>query len=117
MKTGSPPPIPGAAGTPQIPLGCTSLGLSTNQTCDPSGDQNGFTQQPPLVSRRRTGAGVGVGSGVRFCRRGGVRLGSRVGRAGRPGVAEAARPGVGANVLRGGSGALAQAARQMPNEQ
>jgi hypothetical protein len=50
--------------TPQIPVGASGPGLSMKSTCPESGDQKGWVQQPPLVSRRRAGVGVGVGEAV-----------------------------------------------------
>ena len=61
MNAGSPP----ARLTPHRPEGSASEGRSMKRTCEPSRDQKGRTQQPPVVSWRAIG--TGVGRGVMVC--------------------------------------------------
>src|SRR5512139_2360848 len=69
--------------TAYTPASACEAGLSMNSTCFESGDHEGITQQPPVVSWRSSGVGVGVTVGV-GC---GVLLGRSVGKAAAVGVA------------------------------
>src|SRR5262245_46019672 len=60
MNCGSPPP----ALTPQMPLGEVALGRSRYHTWLLSGDQKGWTQQPPDVNGLGRGGGVLVAVGT-----------------------------------------------------
>src|SRR5688572_22167880 len=59
MNWGAPP----CKCTPQRPLGEAASGRSRYHTWVPSGDQEGCTQHPPVVSGRANGGDVGLGMG------------------------------------------------------
>ncbi len=53
-----------SSGTPQIPAGVSSAGLSMKRTSCELGDQKGCVQQPPVVNWMACGNAVGVGVAV-----------------------------------------------------
>ena len=67
-----------------MPDGDEADGRSIKRTCSPSDDQNGLTQQPPSVSCRAAGNGVGDGASVAVGQVWGVIVADR-GRRGRAG--------------------------------
>jgi hypothetical protein len=81
------------------------------QISEPSGDQAGWTQQPPLVSWRKTGAGVGVMVGDEVAV--GTGVGELVGAGGGKVTARVAvGPLAGGVTAESWAGGRAQAARQ-----